>query len=175
MIYFVDVLYSLSTGQTRKRVDDGTLMRSHRLSWTRMRSRSSNLNLLKFFLGVVESFLSFGPRLMIVDESWRKFSWALINSHPHLARAFNIQWVTYPTNCLSIHHSSVIVHHGADSDIQIDSQTRHDKESNEDHARQYIALRRRVISHFTLDKHSTIFNLQSQLYLNPSRTRWHAL
>ena len=30
---------------------------------------SSNLNLLKFVLKVVESFVWFGPRLMIVDES----------------------------------------------------------------------------------------------------------
>ena len=49
-----------------------TLMCSHRLSSTLVDSRalSSNLNLLKFFMRVVESFPSFGPRFMIVDESW---------------------------------------------------------------------------------------------------------
>ena len=54
-----------------------TLMHSQQLSCALGDSHalSSNLNLLKFFLRVVESFFSFGQRsVMIVAESWRKLS-----------------------------------------------------------------------------------------------------
>ena len=49
---------------------------------------SSNLNLLKFFLKVVESFSLVWPEVMIVDECWRKLMRA--KSNPCLARAWDL-------------------------------------------------------------------------------------
>ena len=72
-----------SQAQTRTRVVESLnshsrlAWNSHALSATLIDSHalSSNLNLLKLFLRVVESFLSLGSRLIIVDESWIKLSW----------------------------------------------------------------------------------------------------
>ena len=53
----------------------------------------------------------------------------------------------------SIRHSRVIIDHRTNCDIQIYSQPRHDKESNENHSRQNVTLGKSINSHTTLGKH----------------------
>ena len=90
------------------------------------------------------------------------FSWCFYHKDFYLAQFdLSVTWTsflesaifTYPADYFSIHHSRVIIDHCTNSDIQIYSQLRHNKESSENHLGQNVSLGESINSHFTLEKH----------------------